>query len=293
MRNSSRATTGRLRTRYPSGAARAPAHERQTANTWKDRIRNQGVFSQDTRTASPYRRLKLVMDYWCALWFWPICEAHELPDRHEFLTDVSLVLTGSVYQPDVGPGQTADLFGAEYADHAEDIANRITDEIGMLDLGQLFAQRPRLKFVDDLAQRHRFHHWELAFADLFYGERADGLVRGGFDLVLGNPPWIKVAWEEAGVLGDYNPHFTLRRLSAKQLTDLRAGVFDRSPVVRGAWLDELEEADATQAFLNACQNYPFAAGAADQPLQVLPAAGVVDREQTRRRWLLASRGCIR
>ena len=45
----------------------------------------------------------------------------------------------------------------------------------MLDLGKLFAQRPRLKFVDDLAQRHRFHHWELAFADLFYGERAQHL----------------------------------------------------------------------------------------------------------------------
>ena len=185
----------------PVWGRRAPADERRTTNTWKDRIRNQGVFSRNTRTASPYRRLKLVMDYWCALWFWPIRQADELPDRHEFLNDVSLVLTGSVYQPDVGPGQTADLFGAEYADHAEDIANRITDEVGMLDLGKLFEQRPRLKFVDDLAQRHRFHHWELAFADLFYGERADGSVRGGFDLVLGNPPWIKVEWEEGAVLG--------------------------------------------------------------------------------------------
>ena len=95
----------------PVWGRRVPADERHTTNTWKDRIRNQGVFSQDTRTASPYRRLKLVMDYWCALWFWPIREADELPDRHEFLNDVSLVLTGSVYQPDIGPGQTADLFG--------------------------------------------------------------------------------------------------------------------------------------------------------------------------------------
>ena len=45
---------------------------RHTANDWKDRIRAQGVFSQGTRTVGPYRRLKLVMDYWCALWFWPI-----------------------------------------------------------------------------------------------------------------------------------------------------------------------------------------------------------------------------
>ena len=245
----------------PVWGRRVPAGERRhTTNTWKDRIRNQGVFSQNTRTAGPYRRLKLIMDYWCALWFWPIREADKLPDRHEFLNDVSLVLTGSVYQPDVGPGQTADLFGAEYADHAEDIANRITNEVGMLDLGKLFEQRPRLKFVDDLAQRHRFHHWELAFADLFYGKRADGSMRGGFDLVLGNPPWIKVAWEEAGVLGDHNPRFVLRRLSAKHLADLRVAAFDRRPALRCAWLGELEEADATQAFLNAHQNYPLLAG---------------------------------
>ena len=233
---------------------------RRTANTWKDRIRAQGVFSDDTRNASPYRRLKLVMDYWCALWFWPIREAGRLPDRDEFLNEISLVLTGSVYQPGVGPNQTADLFGAEYAEHAADIAQRITDEVGMLDLEKLFAQLPRLRFVDGIARRHRFHHWELAFADMFYGECADGSPRGGFDLVLGNPPWIKVAWEEAGVLGDHNPRFVLRRLSAKQLTDLRAAAFDRRPALRSAWLDELEEAEATQAFLNALQNYPLLAG---------------------------------
>ena len=239
---------------------RGDADDRRTANAWKDDIRNQGVFSRDTRSAGPYRRLKLVMDYWCALWFWPIRDADKLPDRHEFLNEVSLVLTGSVYQPGVGPHQTADLFGAEYAEHAADIAKRITDAIGMLDLENLFEQFPRLRFVDDLARQHRFHHWELAFADVFYGERADGSVRGGFDLVLGNPPWIKVEWEEAGVIGDHSPRFALRRLSAKQLSDLRVAAFARSPALRVAWLHELEEAEATQAFLNARQNYPLLAG---------------------------------
>ena len=178
---------------------------RRTPNYWKDRIRDQGVFSKGTRTVSPYRRLKLVMDYWCALWFWPISKAEDLPTRDEFLNEVSLVLKGSVYQPGLGPNQTKDLFGEEYAEHAEGIANRITNEIGMLDLDRLFEQLPRLKFVDELANRRHFHHWELAFADVFYAEHADGRPRGGFDLVLGNPPWIKVEWKEAGVLGDFDP----------------------------------------------------------------------------------------
>ena len=253
---------------------------RRTANTWKDRIRAQGVFSDDTRNASPYRRLKLVMDYWCALWFWPIREAGRLPDRDEFLNEISLVLTGSVYEPGVGPNQTADLFGAEYAEYAADIAQRITDEVGMLDLGRLFAQLPRLRFVDELARRRRFHHWEMAFADLFYGARADGSPRGGFDLVLGNPPWIKVAWEEAGVLGDHNPRFALRRLSAKDLTDLRADAFDRNPGLRSAWLDELEEAEAMQAFLNARQNFPLLAGQQSNLYKCfVPQAWMIGSEQ--------------
>ena len=231
-----------------------------TTNEWKDRIREQGVFSEGTRTVSPYRRLKLAMDYWCALWFWPIARASELPSRDEFLNEVSLVLTGSVFQPDVGPSQTVDLFGAEYAEHAADIAKRITDEAGMLDFDQLFKEYPRLKFVDDLARERRFHHWELAFADVFYAERRGGSRRGGFDLVLGNPPWIKLEWKEAGVLGDFDPSLVLGKRSAVEVTKGRDDAFERLDGLREAWIGDVEDAEATKTFLNAHQNYPALVG---------------------------------
>ncbi|MXY05928.1 MAG: hypothetical protein F4171_02575, partial [Gammaproteobacteria bacterium] len=232
----------------------------RTSNQWKDRIRSQGVFSEGTRTVSPYRRLKLVMDYWCALWFWPIGEAERLPTRDQFLSEVSLVLKGSVFQPGLGPNQTVNLFGEEYAEHATELAQRITNEIGMLDLDSLFEQFPRLKFVDELAKRRRFHHWELVFADIFYGKRQDGSERGGFDLVLGNPPWIKVEWKEAGVLGDFDPSLVLRKRSAVELTRGRDEAFERLEGLREAWIEEVEDAEATQGFLNARQNYPALEG---------------------------------
>ena len=238
----------------------ATAQERQTTNTWKDRIRAQGIFSEGTRIASPYRRLKLVMDYWCALWFWPIQAADRLPDREEFLNEIALVLTGSVYQPNLGPNQTADLFGEEYAEHAAEIARRISNEIGMLDFDRLFEQFPRLRFVDDLAWLHRFHHWELAFADLFYAQAPNGRQRGGFDLVLGNPPWVKVEWEEGGVLGDYNPLFVLHRHSAAEISALRDDAFEANAELRNTWLTELKEAEGTQSFLSARQNYSVLEG---------------------------------
>ena len=247
------------------------AHQR-TANEWKDKIRNQGVFSEGTRTASPYRRLKLVMDYWCALWFWPIAKAHLLPSRDEFLNEITLVLKTSLFQPDLGPGQTEDLFGKEYAEHAGETAQRITNKLGMLDFEKLFAQFPRLKFVEQLAARHRFHHWELAFADVF-------AQRGGFDLVLGNPPWVKVEWEEGGVLGDRNPLFVLRKHSATEMTALRGEMFERYAGLREAWLAELEEAEATQGFLNARQNYPLLAGQQTNLYKCfLPQAWMIGRE---------------
>ena len=238
----------------------APARERRTSNAWKDRIRSQGVFSEGTRTASPYRRLKLVMDYWCALWFWPIEAAGRLPDRDEFLNEIALVLTGSVYQPNLGPNQTADLFGEEYAEHAAEIATRISNEIGMLDLDRLFEQFPRLAFVNDLARQHRFHHWELVFSDLFYRTASGDPVRAGFNLVLGNPPWVKVEWEEGGVLSEYDPSLVMRGYSASELTKRRGEAFERYHGLYDSWLAEVEAAEATQAFPNATQNYPALVG---------------------------------
>ena len=239
---------------------RAKRIPRQTGNEWKDRIRDQGVFSKGTRTASPYRRLKLVMDYWCALWFWPIDKATELPTRDEFLNEVSLVLTESVYEPGLGPNQTEDLFGKEYAAHAHEIAKRITDQFGMLDVGKLLEHFHRPKIVDDLASHRRFHHWELAYSDIFCGRRRDGSFREGFDLVLGNPPWIKILWNEGAVLGDYDPFLILRKFSASDLSRRRDEAFVQFAGLREAWIGEVEDSEATQAFLNAAQNYPMLVG---------------------------------
>ena len=239
----------------PVWGQESSTHHRRTSNDWKDHIRDQGVFSVGTRTAGPYRRLKLVMDYWCALWFWPIDEDARLPTRDEFLNEISLVLKGSVFQPELGPNQTETLFGEEYAEYAAETAKRIVNEVGMLDLDRLFEQFPRLKFVDEIADIRHFHHWELAFADMFYGMNG-GAGRGGFDLVLGNPPWIKVEWHEAGVLGDFDPSMALRKYSAIELTRKRDEAFERHDGLREAWMADVEDSEATQTFLNSTQNYP-------------------------------------
>jgi hypothetical protein len=44
----------------------------------------------------------------------------------------------------------------------------------------------------DAARRHRFFHWELEFPEVFFGHDGRRLAHGGFDAVLGNPPWDMV-----------------------------------------------------------------------------------------------------
>ena len=226
----------------------------RSSNEWKDRIRGQGVLADGVM--SPYRRLKLVMDYWCALWFWPVARAGELPSRAEFLNEISLVLTYDVRPPGSEAPQI-ELFGEEYAEHAGDIAAEILNEVGMLDLGQLFRLFPRLKLVDELAAGYRFHHWELVFADVFYGHRVDGSERGGFDLVVGNPPWVKVEWDEKGVLGEFDPVIAVQKHSPGEASKRVENAVTEDPKVRGAWFGEMEETKATQNYLNATQNYPL------------------------------------
>jgi hypothetical protein len=46
-----------------------------------------------------------------------------------------------------------------------------------------------LRASDDIARRRRLFHWELEFPEVFFAEDGRRLPDGGFDAVLGNPPW--------------------------------------------------------------------------------------------------------
>ena len=62
------------------------------------------MLNEDGDLATPFRRLKLVMDYWCALWFWPITDSANLPSREEWWMEVGAILEGNVVDITVQPG---------------------------------------------------------------------------------------------------------------------------------------------------------------------------------------------
>lgn len=262
------------------------ATDKASSTAIKDSIRATGIFNHDAKIATPYHRLKLVMDYWCALWFWPLDKVDELPDRASWLMELNLVLQTEIFsfnlptqggldfdaEPDQ-PHLGAAISGTRLPDHsatndllapaqgsfleetqphltaAEQQLKEVLTAKGQLHLPSLYSRFKRLGLVKTLADRFKFFHWELNFADVF----AD---RGGFDVILGNPPWLKVEWNEAGVLGDYVPEYLIKNFKSPELRKRRPEAFARKPELEKAWFTELEEAEGTQNFLNAMQNYP-------------------------------------
>ncbi len=266
-----------------------------TSTREKDDLHRTGIFNTHARIASPYRRLKLAMDYWCALWFWPLERVDELPNRQKWLFDLNTLLNsagtftfapeqaslleGDAQAPaDAAPEQAADGEPAQadaFAKPVEDLfaadepqqrlheqarpetraARDVSNQRGELNLEKLFANPffNTLAIANELGEQYRFFHWELAFADIF-------AHRGGFDITLGNPPWRRVAWEESGVMGDFNPRFVLHNLRATEIVNEREAAFARSPELEASWFSELAEAEGGQEFLNAPQNYPQLAG---------------------------------
>jgi hypothetical protein len=182
-------------------------NKRQLTIQKKDEIFYEVLLSENIPNSSPYRRLKLVMDYWCSLWFWPIEKADLLPTRQEYILDLALILEGIVYSQ-LTPEEVQMLMFPESMPKAEQL--KLIDEYGFVNVDNLCREIRRLSLVRELSNKYHFHHWELEFADLF----AD---KGGFDLIVGNPPWIRVEWNEGGILGDYEPLFTITTVPTLKL----------------------------------------------------------------------------
>lgn len=228
------------------------AVDSQTTIRQKDKIFSELYKSEHMKNAGPYARLKFAMDYWCALWFWPIDKADLLPTRSEFLFDMSLILEGtmaSVNLKDSVKGGQMSLFLNEM----EQMAMDIIDTYGMdtvVDIPLLRTQSPRLDLAAKIAEQNKFMHWELEFADLF-------AERGGFDLIVGNPPWIRLEWNEQNVLADKFPMFSIKK--NYKVEQHRSSALEREDVYK-LYFSEYEIITGEQAFLNATTNYALLVG---------------------------------
>lgn len=225
----------------------------------KDKILHETYKSEKQRNAGAYARLKFAMDYWCALWFWPIEKAELLPDRATFLFELDLILNGTVSTDKkdllLQQGQT-NLFSVEQLSEAGQLTESEQMKLDfttafcqetVVDIPMLCQTNERLALVQQIAEQNHFMHWELEFADLFK-------ERGGFDLIVGNPPWVKLEWKEQNILSEKNATFAIKKLSAIQVGKYRNKILS-DIVSKNLYLSEFEDMVGTQNFLSSYQNY--------------------------------------
>lgn len=222
----------------------------------KDEIYKKLFKSEEAQNAGPYARLKAAMDYWCALWFWPIDKAELLPSRQEFFFDMSLILEGNIRAVNVNSsGQMVFKFeeddsGLKYVTEGDQLALEFKEQysdLGEVCLDDLRERSERLLVAKQIAEKQKFHHWELEFADIFD-------ENGGFDLTIGNPPWLKVTWNEQDILSEYQPEFVIKKYSAQETSAERNKQLEKI-ACRTGYFREYESVTGIQTFINSRQNY--------------------------------------
>ena len=219
----------------------------------KDAIYKKIFKSEEAQNAGPYARLKAAMDYWCSLWFWPIDKADLLPTRQEFFFDMSLILEGNIRAVNVNSsGQMVFKFeedgsGLKYVTEGDQLALEFKaqySDLGEVCLDDLRERSERLAIANKIAEEQRFHHWELEFANIFFDY-------GGFDLVVGNPPWIRNEWKISDVVSEYDPLIDIRKGYKYDLEDLLV----KNHGMKNALFSHYEQVATVQNYNAAAMNY--------------------------------------
>lgn len=207
-----------------------------------------------------YRRLRRVMDAWCALWFWPLTEGERTvggaiappPDLDEWIAALTDLL-GSPARAGkfekYGQGNVFDVTTwAELADAEE--MDLILAQAKPVD--SVLAAHPWLTVAQRVAERHGFFHWELDFAPVF--------ARGGFDVQVGNPPWVRPDSDVAALLAEGDPWFQLAVKPTRAQVQAKREAALALPGITDLLLGGTADIAATAGFVGDARLYPHLAG---------------------------------
>ena len=107
--------------------------------------------------------------------------------------------------------------------------------------------------VERIAREYQFFHWHLAFPEVFEG----GGV-GGFDCVLGNPPWERVKLQEKEWFAERSPEIADAPNAAARKRMIRA-LSDDDPELHRGFLDALRQSEGWSHLMRNSGRYPLCA----------------------------------
>ncbi len=203
-----------------------------------------------------YQRLRTVMDAWCALWFWPLTEAEiKPPSLGEWISTCEEILgIQSVKTRNaVNRRNQEQLAPANPWDALADQENFQLSAAGAAaHVSDVVEAHPWLRVCEKVAAQQGFFHWELDFAPAF--------GRDGFDLQLGNPPWVRPILNMDALLAEGNPWWMLAHKPSEAERAEKRETTLRLPGMVDAVLDGAADVVGLAAFVGNVTNYPVLTG---------------------------------
>lgn len=201
-----------------------------------------------------YRRLRLALDAWNALTFWPLTEiqidhnseAHTaLPSFDEYLETLEDLLGIEAQARDEAQTVIANADTWEELNHHEEMNLSLS---GAKPLDKVLELHPWLHTVRQVAEEQGFLHWDLDFAAVF--------ARGGFDLQVGNPPWVRPDVSLDGLYAEIDPWFELSHKPTQAEKNARREALNDHPRVAEVVYNGVGDTVATAAVLGNIPNFP-------------------------------------
>ena len=245
-------TLRRLRVAEAEASRRIDLWGREVQNDAGSTVSREEIEAYLAAPGSAYRRLRLVMDAWCALWFWPLTTEVMPPSLEEWLDTLERLLGQQVKDAKGTDGTLVDASSWAELDSMEEVELGLA---GARKVQSIIDEHEWLTVVQKVAEAQGFFHWELDFATIF--------ARGGFDLQVGNPPWVRPTVDLNSLLSDGDPWWKLTVQPPVAVQKQRMPRTMARPGLLRTVLDGATEAIVLSEFLSDPTVYPFLSGQPD------------------------------
>lgn len=234
----------------------------QTPNTTAQPSPSEHISRDDIETflhdpEGAYQRLRRVMDAWSAMWFWPLTDTLTQgvtpPSLEQWIAGLEGVLG---QHRELRPAQQrfgAQTLGLPTGWHDLAQAEELDLSFAAASPMQLVVtEHPWLSVTERISAEQGFFHWELDFASVF--------ARGGFDLQVGNPPWVRPRSDVDALLAEGDPWWQLANKPTQAEVKVMRERTLRLEGISDLVLDGTADVASTAEFVGSSVNYPHLAG---------------------------------